>query len=33
MSDRTPTRGPVRPALLLFAFAFAIMADPVASIA
>jgi amino acid transporter len=33
MSIRTPTGRPVHPALLLFAFAFAIMADPVSSIA
>jgi amino acid transporter len=33
MSIRTPTGRPVRPAVLLFAFAFAIMADPVSSIA
>jgi len=33
MSIRSPNGRPVRPALLLFAFAFAIMADPVSSIA
>jgi amino acid transporter len=33
MSIRTPTGKSVRPALLLFGFAFAIMADPVSSIA